>query len=77
METVAQDIPLEHFLVERYRLFAGDAVAEMHHDRWLLSPAEAEVELASIAPFALGGVPRCHCAFRQDALIWPPEPILS
>ena len=50
----------------------------MHHDRWLLSPAEAEVELSSIAPFALGGEPRCcHFAFRQDALIWPPEPIAS
>jgi uncharacterized protein YqjF (DUF2071 family) len=68
---------LEWFLTERYRLFAADAAAEMHHDRWLLSPAEAEIELASIAPFALGGTPQCHCAFRQDALIWPPEPITS
>jgi uncharacterized protein YqjF (DUF2071 family) len=66
---------LDWFLTERYRLFAADAAAEMHHDRWLLSRAEAEIELASIAPFALGGTPVCHCAFRQDALIWPPEPI--
>jgi hypothetical protein len=50
----------------------------MHHDRWLLSPAEAEIELASIVPFALGGPPRrCHFAFRQDSLIWPPEPIAA
>jgi uncharacterized protein YqjF (DUF2071 family) len=69
------DGSLEWFLTERYRLFAGDAAAEMHHDRWLLSPAEAEIELASIAPFPLGGTPLSHCAFRQDALIWPPEPI--
>lgn len=69
---------LEWFLTERYRLFATDSRAEMHHDQWLLSPAEAEVELASIAPFALGGAPRCcHFAFRQDALIWPPEPITA
>ena len=68
---------LEWFLTERYRLFAADAAAEMHHDRWLLSPAEAEIELASIAPFGLGGTPVCHCAFRQDALIWPPEPIAA
>jgi uncharacterized protein len=68
---------LEFFLTERYRLFAADARAEMHHDRWLLSPAEAEVELASIAPFALGKPQCCHFAFRQDALIWPPEPIAS
>ena len=66
---------LAWFLTERYRLFAADAAAEMHHDRWLLSPAEAEIELASIAPLSLGATPVCHCAFRQDALIWPPEPI--
>jgi uncharacterized protein YqjF (DUF2071 family) len=66
---------LESFLTERYRLFSADARAEMHHDRWLLSPAEAEVELTSIVPFALAGEPHCHFAFRQDALIWPPEPI--
>jgi uncharacterized protein len=69
---------LEWFLTERYRLFSADARAEMHHDRWVLSPAEAEIELASIAPFSLPGAPKCcHFAFRQDALIWPPEPIAS
>ncbi len=66
---------LESFLAERYRLFSADASAEIHHDPWVLSPAEAEVELATIVPFALPGTPRCHFAFRQDALIWPPEPI--
>lgn len=64
---------LEWFLTERYRLFTAGGQAEMHHDRWLLSPAEAEIELASVAPVALAGEPRCHFAFRQDALIWPPE----
>jgi uncharacterized protein len=69
---------LEWFLTERYRLFSADASAEIHHDRWVLSPAEAEVELASIVPFVLDGPPRCcHFCFRQDALIWPPEPIAS
>jgi hypothetical protein len=66
---------LEWFLTERYRLFSAEARAEMHHDRWLLSPAEAEVELVTLVPFTLSGTPRCHFAFRQDALIWPPEPI--
>jgi uncharacterized protein YqjF (DUF2071 family) len=66
---------LEFFLTERYRIFAADAAAEMHHDRWMLSPAEAEVDLSSIAPFTLGEPRSCHFAFRQDALIWPPEPI--
>jgi uncharacterized protein len=69
---------LESFLTERYRLFTADGRAEMHHDRWLLTPAEAEIELASILPLAPGAEPRCcHFAFRQDALIWPPEPVRS
>ncbi|MFL5959268.1 MAG: YqjF family protein [Gaiellaceae bacterium] len=68
---------LEAFLTERYRLFTRDGSAEMHHDRWHLTAAEAEIELATIAPFALGGAPRCHFSFRQDALIWPPEPVRS
>jgi len=66
---------LEWFLTERYRLFAHDARAEMHHDRWLLRPAEAEIELTSISPFELRGDPLCHVSLRQDALIWPPEPV--
>jgi uncharacterized protein YqjF (DUF2071 family) len=68
---------LEWFLTERYRLFAHDARAEMHHDQWLLRPAEAEIELTSIAPFELSGEPLCHMSLRQDALIWPPEPVRS
>jgi uncharacterized protein YqjF (DUF2071 family) len=64
---------LDWFLTERYRLFSATGRAEMHHDRWLLSPAEAEIELAAIAPVALAGTPHCHFSFRQDALIWPPE----
>jgi uncharacterized protein YqjF (DUF2071 family) len=66
---------LDWFLTERYRLFAADARAEIHHDRWLLCPAESEIELTSIAPVTLRGEPRCQLSFRQDALIWPPEPI--
>ena len=66
---------LEWFLTERYRLFAQDARAEMHHDQWLLRPAEAEIELTSISPFPLSGEPLCHLSLRQDALIWPPEPV--
>ena len=66
---------LEWFLTERYRLFAHDARAEMHHDQWLLRPAEAEIELTSISPFPLSGEPLCHLSLRQDALIWPPEPV--
>ena len=65
---------LEWFLTERYRLFARDSLrAEMHHDQWLLRPAEAEIELTSISPFELSGEPLCHLSLRQDALIWPPS----
>jgi uncharacterized protein len=71
----AEPDSLEWFLTERYRLFAADARAEIHHDRWLLCPAEAEIELTSIAPVPLSGTPLCHLSFRQDALIWPPEPV--
>ena len=73
----AESGSLEWFLTERYRLFAHDARAEMHHDQWLLRPAEAEIELTSIAPFELSGKPLCHLSLRQDALIWPPEPVRS
>jgi uncharacterized protein len=68
---------LDWFLTERYRLFAQDSLrAEMHHDQWRLRPAEAEIELTSIAPFELSGEPVCHLApAPQDALIWPPEPV--
>ena len=71
----AEPDSLEWFLTERYRLFTGEGSAEMHHDQWHLRPAEAEIELASLAPFALTGEPICHVAARQDALIWPPEQI--
>src|SRR5262249_47642812 len=68
---------LESFLTERYRIFAADSPAELHHDRRFLSRPGAEVELVSVAPFTLGEPRCCHFAFRQDALIWPPEPIAS
>ncbi|HET7571474.1 MAG TPA: DUF2071 domain-containing protein [Gaiellaceae bacterium] len=69
---------LEWFLAERYCLYASDGEgrrhrAEIHHAPWRLRPAEAEVELTSIAPFALQGAPLCHLAERQDVLIWPLE----
>jgi len=68
---------LEWFLAERYRLYTVDGRTEIHHDLWPLQPAEAEIELASLLPFAPAGEPLCHYAARQDALIWPPEPIVG
>lgn len=69
---------LEHFLAERYCLYAagrrgGLHRAEIHHEPWQLQPAVAEIELASIAPLELRGDPLCHYAARQDALVWSLE----
>jgi uncharacterized protein YqjF (DUF2071 family) len=68
---------LEWFLAERYCLYTTDRGkvhrAEIHHELWDLQPAEAEVELASIAPLDLAGEPLCHFARRQDVVIWPLE----
>lgn len=72
---------LEWFLAERYCLYTTDAGggllrAEIHHDRWPLQVAEAEIELTTIAPFVLRGAPLCHYSRLQDVVIWPLEPVL-
>jgi uncharacterized protein len=71
---------LEWFLCERYCLYAADRHgtlyrADIHHTPWQLHPAEAEIELTSIAPFELRGEPLCHVADTQDVVIWPLEPV--
>jgi uncharacterized protein len=68
---------LEHFLVERYCLYAegGGALwrAEIHHTPWVVGAGEAEIDLNSIAPVPLSGAPLCHIAEPQDVVIWPLE----
>jgi uncharacterized protein YqjF (DUF2071 family) len=66
---------LEHFLTERYCLYAGEGEvrAEIHHAPWPLQPASAEVEHRLIAPVELEGEPLCHFSQRQDVVVWPPE----
>jgi uncharacterized protein len=66
---------LEHFLVERYCLYADDGKsrAEIHHSPWPLQAAEAEVEHRGIAPVELEGDPICHYAHRLDVVIWSLE----
>jgi uncharacterized protein YqjF (DUF2071 family) len=70
---------LEWFLTERYCLYAVDARgrlcrAEIHHRPWRLQPAEAEIELNTMAPVQLpDDEPLCHFARRLDAVIWPLE----
>ena len=71
---------LEHFLSERYCLYATEdghlARADIHHAPWRLRPAEAEIELNTMAPDWLelpSGEPLLHFAARQDVLVWPLE----
>ena len=71
---------LEHFLTERYCLYAHDASgvhrAEIHHPPWRIRPAEAEIELNTMPPdgIELTGEPLLHLAERQDVVVWPLEP---
>jgi uncharacterized protein YqjF (DUF2071 family) len=73
---------LEHRLAERYCLYTtggrGESLrAEIHHPPWPLQPAEAAIELNSMAPPGLAlpdEQPLLHFASRQDVLIWPLEP---
>ena len=68
---------LEHFLSERYCLYASDESglhrAEIHHPRWKIRPAEASIELNTMPPdgIDLRGEPLLHLGERQDVLIWP------
>lgn len=65
---------LEHFLVERYRLWTlGPARAEIQHPPWQLRRAEAEILVNTMAPpgVVLATEPLLHYAERQDVVIWP------
>jgi uncharacterized protein YqjF (DUF2071 family) len=69
---------LEHFLTERYCLYAEheDALyrAEVHHRPWPLQPAEAHVDLNTMPPVKVSqGDPVVHYSARQDVVIWPLE----
>jgi uncharacterized protein len=75
---------LEHFLIERYCLYALDDAhrvhrADIHHPPWPLQPAEAAIhDNTMTAPFAIELPPErplLHYAHRQDVVIWPLEPI--
>lgn len=77
----AQD-SLERWLTERYCLYSADFRgglyrAEIHHRRWPLRPAEAEIARNEMLdPLGLeveGPPPMLHFARRLDVLIWAPE----
>jgi uncharacterized protein YqjF (DUF2071 family) len=70
---------LEHFLVERYRLFAerrGRLItAEVAHEPWPLQRAAARIELNRMAPpgLAFRGTPLLHFVRSVEARISGPE----
>lgn len=75
---------LEHFLVERYRLFSRTRSghlrrAEIRHEPWPLQPAEAEIEVNTVAEASgiplPGGEPLLHFARRLEVRAWAPEPL--
>ena len=70
---------LEHFLTERYCLYAETTQGvlrciDVHHAPWPLSDAHATIEANSmLAPFDLSpdGAPIFHYAKRVDVVTWP------
>ena len=73
---------LDHWLTERYCLYALDTSgrlhrAEIHHRPWSLQPAEAELErdtMAAAAGLAVAPVPtRLSFSRRLDVVVWAPE----
>jgi uncharacterized protein YqjF (DUF2071 family) len=75
---------LEHFLTERYCLYAVDHAnhpyrLEIHHPPWPLQSAEAEISkntMAEAAGLRLPSMaPLLHFSKRQDMIAWPPERI--
>jgi uncharacterized protein YqjF (DUF2071 family) len=73
---------LEHFLTERYCLYARDERglhrAEIHHPPWELRPADVEIRLNTMPPDGVeigGEKPLCHLAERQDVVIWSLEEV--
>ena len=70
---------IDHFLTERYCLYAQDhegriTTVEIHHDPWPLQPATLAIERFTVAPaqgIAVNGGPVLHFARRLDVLFWP------
>jgi uncharacterized protein len=70
---------IEEFLAERYCLYTVDGRgrlhrAEIHHPPWPLQPAEATIELNTMAPGDLAlpdEGPLLHFSRVQDVVIWP------
>ncbi len=72
----AQPGTLEHFLVERYALFAVRRGrtwrTDVAHEPWPLQPARAEIEACTLPPIAVQGAPLAHYACEVHARIAGP-----
>ncbi len=72
---------LEHFLAERYCLYAEEKGrlfrCDIHHAPWSLQPATAAIDLNTLPPdwAAPSGSPTLHYSLRQDVVIWPLEQV--
>ena len=72
---------LEHWLLERYRLYAIRAgrlvTAEVAHPPWTLQPADARIELNTLEPRGIRfrGEPLLHFSPGVDAVISAPVPV--
>jgi uncharacterized protein YqjF (DUF2071 family) len=76
----AEEGSLEHFLVERYRLFSRRRgrllTAVVAHEPWPLQPAEARIDVNEMAPPGLEfrGEPLVHFCRSVSAVISAPSP---
>lgn len=75
---------LEYFLTERYCLYTVDKSlrayrVEIHHAPWPLQPAEAQIEVNTMADAAgiqlPARTPLLHFARRQDVIVFPPKQV--
>jgi uncharacterized protein len=81
----AQPGTLEHFLTERYCLYAGPgdlalSRGEIHHAPWSLQAASAEFvenSMASGLGVAFAGAPLLHFSKLQEVVVWAPRPVFS
>ena len=67
---------LEHFLIERYCLYAEHEQrlyrADIHHRPWSLQRAEVRIDLNTMPPLEVSNEdPLVHFSQRQDVVIWP------
>jgi uncharacterized protein YqjF (DUF2071 family) len=76
---------IEHFLAERYCLYAAGRGgrlrrAEIHHRPWRLRGAELEGDLNTMAPGGiepLAAPPLAWYSESQDILLWSPRPVAA